>query len=63
MHPCVTTASVSPPLPAVGLSRCHVTMDNLTGIEVDQLEGVVDKYRHMLDDRGLDFELLANPGF
>ena len=41
----------------LGLQRCHMTLENLTGLEVFELEALNEMYSEMVEDRGLDFNI------
>jgi len=39
------------------LNRCHMTLENLTGIEVTELEAINHLHEKMVEERGLDFQI------
>ena len=44
----------------IALQRCNITLDNLTGIEVEELEAINDRHAAMVEERGVDFMFLPN---
>lgn len=43
----------------IGLLRCHITFENLTFDEVEELNDVILQHDDMIEERGLDFEFTA----
>ena len=43
-----------------GLQRCHLIMETLTGVDVQDLEAIVDRYEQMVTERKLDFNFQPN---
>lgn len=45
---------------STGLLKCHLTLDHLMPMEMEDLAELMEKYEVMIEDRALDFQFLAN---
>ena len=47
----------------IGLVKCHIGLESLTIPEMEELERVVETYEDVMDERGVDFRLVANEDY
>ena len=44
----------------IGLKRCQITLENLTGEDIEQVEEISDNFEELINERGCDFHIEVN---